>query len=69
MEKVVPVKITKDELACHAQIIRSMLAATTAAMRLGDAELIAMCNVMRKQAEDRYDKLVKKEVNELSESC
>lgn len=36
MTRVIPVKITSDEVNCYATIERSCLAAITACMRLGD---------------------------------
>lgn len=38
MEKIIPVKITTDEIQCYATIQRAMISATTAALRLNNRQ-------------------------------
>lgn len=71
MEKVVPVKLTTDEINCYATIQRSMISAITACLRLKDKKgkhtkaQIEKLRELKKWAENQYDMCV---IGELDES-
>lgn len=56
MEKAVPVKVVGDELNTYATIIRSMISATTAALRLGETEAAETFSIQKDWANDEYNK-------------
>ncbi len=60
MEKIIPVKITADEVNCYATIMRSCISGTTACLRVGDHEHVEKFQAMRIWAENMYDRCIEK---------
>lgn len=56
MEKVVPVKVIGDEANAYATIIRSMISATTAALRLKEYDAAESFALQKDWANDEYNK-------------
>lgn len=65
MQKVTPVRIATDEVNCYATIMRSMISATTAALRLGDHELANKFKALKNNASESYDKAIAKHEMEI----
>ncbi len=64
MSKVVPVKVVSEEINCYATIQRSMLAAVTACLRLGNDEKMDELNEIRRWASDKFDSIVASKTGE-----
>lgn len=58
MTNPTPVKITTDKINCYATIMRSMISASTAAIRLGDKGLAEMFQSFKDKANNEYNKLL-----------
>lgn len=64
MEKVVPVKITADEVNCYATIMRSCIAGVTACLRIKDAEHVEEFQNLKDWASKMYDQKVEQQLHE-----
>ncbi len=64
MSKIVPVKVVSEEINCYATIQRSMLAAVTACLRLGNDEKMDELNEIRRWASDKFDSIVASKTGE-----
>lgn len=62
MEKIIPVKITTDEINCYATIQRSMITATTAALRLKDNKAAELFKKQRIWASEKYDEALARHI-------
>lgn len=58
MEKVRSARTTTEKLNCYATIERSMIAASTAALRLGDKEMALKFCDEKQEASSRYNALL-----------
>lgn len=68
MEKVIPVKITADEINCYATISRSCISAITACTRLGMFEKVQEFKKLKHWADGKYDTKVDQHLSEKLES-
>lgn len=64
MTRVVPVRLTTDEINCYATIMRAMVTATTAALRLGDDKLAKEFSQYKDSANARYNLAIGKHCDE-----
>lgn len=63
MERVIPVKVVGDEANAYATIMRSMISATTAAVRLGQYEAAETFTIQKDWANDKYNECIDKMKN------
>lgn len=58
MTRVIPVENSTDKINAYATIMRSMISASTAALRLGDKGLAEMFTSFKDQANMKYNELL-----------
>ncbi len=65
--KATPVKITTDAVNCYATIVRAMITATNAALRLGNNQMAKKFQQLKDGANNGYNKALADKLKEEAE--
>lgn len=68
MEKIIPVKITTDEVQCYATEMRSNISATIAAARRGDTKQVKVYLQLKNMANAKFDEMVMRHLSEIADN-